>query len=86
MTSRRRRVAGMAAQPSDPHFRLVRTVGLEPTRPVGQEILSLQRLPFRHVRACADVTGGQLHVNGCPGESRGAQTFKRSRISLPGLK
>ena len=76
----------MAAQPSDPHFRLVRTVGLEPTRPVGQEILSLQRLPFRHVRAHADVALLEGHVNaGCAGASRD-QTFKRSRISLPGLK
>lgn len=29
---------------------VVRTAGLEPARPVGQKILSLQRLPFRHVR------------------------------------
>jgi len=25
-------------------------MGLEPTRPEGQQILSLQRLPFRHFR------------------------------------
>jgi transposase len=43
--------------------RLVRTVGLEPTRPEGQEILSLQRLPFRHVRWLADVAGRLRHVN-----------------------
>jgi hypothetical protein len=30
---------------------LVRTAGLEPALPEGKEILSLQRLPFRHVRA-----------------------------------
>jgi hypothetical protein len=29
---------------------LVRTVGIEPTLPFGKKILSLQRLPFRHVR------------------------------------
>jgi hypothetical protein len=30
--------------------KLVRTVGIEPTLPIGKKILSLQRLPFRHVR------------------------------------
>ena len=29
---------------------MVRTAGFEPARPEGQKILSLQRLPFRHVR------------------------------------
>jgi hypothetical protein len=29
---------------------MVRKMGLEPTRPEGQQILSLQRLPFRHFR------------------------------------
>jgi len=29
---------------------LVRVAGLEPARPYGQQILSLQRLPFRHTR------------------------------------
>ncbi len=28
--------------------RMVPVVGLEPTRPCGQQILSLSRLPFRH--------------------------------------
>ena len=29
-------------------FTIVPAVGLEPTRPLGQQILSLPRLPFRH--------------------------------------
>ena len=29
---------------------ILREVGLEPTRPCGQQILSLPRLPFRHTR------------------------------------
>jgi hypothetical protein len=33
---------------------LVRTAGIEPARPCGQKILSLQRLPFRHVRIASD--------------------------------
>jgi hypothetical protein len=33
---------------------LVRTAGIEPARPYGQKILSLQRLPFRHVRIASD--------------------------------
>jgi hypothetical protein len=32
------------------HVGVVRTAGLEPARPFGQEILSLWRLPFRHAR------------------------------------
>lgn len=30
---------------------MVRTVGLEPTRPIGHKILSLERLPFRQARS-----------------------------------
>ena len=29
-------------------LKIVPAVGLEPTRPLGQQILSLPRLPFRH--------------------------------------
>ena len=37
--------------PSSNHtvfLKIVPAVGLEPTRPLGQQILSLPRLPFRH--------------------------------------
>lgn len=42
---------------------MVRTAGLEPARPKGQKILSLQRLPFRHVR-CEELISLQLHPAG----------------------
>lgn len=29
---------------------MVRVAGLEPARPIGRQILSLLRLPFRHIR------------------------------------
>ena len=32
----------------NPQLVFVPAVGLEPTRPLGQQILSLPRLPFRH--------------------------------------
>jgi hypothetical protein len=36
---------------------LVRTAGLEPAPPFGEQILSLLRIPFRHVRfLVAEVT------------------------------
>ena len=40
-----------ASQPAAPHGRkmLVVTVGLEPTLLYRKQILSLQRLPFRHM-------------------------------------
>ena len=61
---------------------LVRTVGIEPTLPIGKKILSLQRLPFRHVRSASPGDGrfGQDYsaVTSCK--------FSLSRISLPGLK
>jgi hypothetical protein len=34
---------------------MVRTAGLEPAFPVGRQILSLLRLPFRHVRILANA-------------------------------
>jgi hypothetical protein len=36
-------------------YGVVRTAGLEPARPFGQEILSLWRLPFRHARTRAII-------------------------------
>jgi hypothetical protein len=38
------------ALPLRSRITMVRTVGIEPTLPIGKKILSLQRLPFRHVR------------------------------------
>ena len=35
---------------------MVRTVGIEPTLPIGKRILSPQRLPFRHVRSATSAT------------------------------
>lgn len=35
--------------------KVVRTAGLEPALPDGKQILSLLRLPFRHVRSCVDI-------------------------------
>ena len=61
---------------------LVRTAGFEPALPIGKRILSPQRLPFRHVRSCS-------HGDGRCSQGYSAVTslrFKRSRISLPGLK
>ena len=43
-------IAGFANPPDWLHAAMVRTVGIEPTLPFGKKILSLQRLPFRHVR------------------------------------
>ena len=40
----------LGAKGNSRRWALVRTAGVEPARPEGQEILSLQRLPFRHVR------------------------------------
>ena len=37
---------------------LVRTVGIEPTLPIGKRILSPQRLPFRHVRNLEQARDG----------------------------
>ena len=60
---------------------LVRTVGVEPTLPIGKRILSPQRLPFRHVRL-SPGDGSELPVYSAVTSWR----FNRSRISLPGLK
>ena len=61
---------------------MVRTAGFEPALPYGKRILSPQRLPFRHVRSSG-------HGDGSASRGYSAVTslrFKRSRISLPGLK
>ncbi len=39
------------------HHELVRTGGIEPPLPFGKQILSLLRLPFRHVRPLASAAG-----------------------------
>ena len=61
---------------------LVRTVGIEPTLPIGKRILSPQRLPFRHVRSPGHSDGRAILAYSAVTSFR----FKRSRISLPGLK
>ena len=45
-----RRIAMLACPPDRLRVAMVRTVGIEPTLPIGKRILSPQRLPFRHVR------------------------------------
>ena len=44
--------------------RLVPGVGIEPTRPCGQQILSLPRLPFRHPGKPFSLlkTGAKVHI------------------------
>jgi hypothetical protein len=68
---------------------LVRTAGLEPARPIGQKILSLQRLPVPprpHGPDCpAHLSTGQAALVNHNSAATSLR-FSRSRISLPGLK
>ena len=68
---------------------LVRTAGLEPARPIGQKILSLQRLPFRHVRNRRADHIPALSLTAYARDHKSLAVPLRlslSRISLPGLK
>ena len=49
-------IAILACPPDRLRVAMVRTVGIEPTLPIGKRILSPQRLPFRHVRYPAEAT------------------------------
>ena len=84
-SSRRSELAEDQSKPDRPKG-LVRTAGLEPARPEGQKILSLQRLPVPprpHGQGDSAICGRRDSRNGRKAD---VQTFSRSRISLPGLK